>query len=188
MGADDLTEGWVRDVLTFWFVDIGPAGWFRKSEATDDAIRSRFLPVYETLAACDDPGLLVSKVDVALASLIVLDQFPRNMFRNSPRSFESDPLARRVADIAIARGLDQSAAPERRVFFYLPFEHSEDASDQERSVMLIAALGDADFTAYAEAHKRIIDRFGRFPHRNAVLGRSSTPEELAFLAEPGSSF
>lgn len=188
MGGDGLEEGWVREVLTFWFDDIGPAGWFRKSDATDDAIRARFLPVYEKLAASDDPSHLLSHADRGLAALIVLDQFSRNMFRNSPRAFESDPLARRIADVAIARGLDQAVARDRRIFFYLPFEHSEDATDQMRSVMFIAALGDADFTAYVEAHERVIDRFGRFPHRNAILGRSSTPEEMAFLAEPGSSF
>ena len=120
--------------------------------------------------------------------MLVLDQFPRNMFRDTPQAFATDALARAVAQGAIAQGLDDGLEPEQRVFLYLPLEHSEDKDDQALAVALISGLGDAEFTRYAQAHKAVIDRFGRFPHRNAVLGRPSTPEEQAFLAEPGSAF
>jgi uncharacterized protein (DUF924 family) len=131
----------------------------------------------------------LSSPEQALATVIVLDQFPRNMFRGSPRAFAADPLALGVAREAVARGIDTRVGPiERRVFFYLPFEHSEDLADQNRSVELMRTLGDPEFDKYADAHRVIIERFGRFPHRNAVLGRISTPEEIAFLNGPNSSF
>src|SRR5690606_31912924 len=112
----------------------------------------------------------------------------RNLHRGSPRAFATDPIARRLARTALADGLDQAMSKRERIFIYLPFEHSEDSADQEQSVRLFAQLNDENLTKYAVAHKVIIDRFGRFPHRNAVLGRQSTPEEIAFLDEPMSSF
>jgi uncharacterized protein (DUF924 family) len=123
----------------------------------------------------------------ALALVIVLDQFPRNMFRHSARSYAADPLARAVARRAIAKGFDLRIAMPERTFFYLPFEHSEDLADQERSVELMRGTGDADSLKWAELHADIIRRLGRFPHRNAVLGRTTTPEEQAFLDKGGFS-
>ena len=117
----------------------------------------------------------------ALALIIVLDQFPRNMCRGSARTFAADPAARAVADRALARGFDQNLALNERQFFYLPFEHSEALADQERSCALCRATGDAELLKWAELHADIIRRFGRFPHRNAVLGRTTTPDEQAFL-------
>ncbi|HEU5272563.1 MAG TPA: DUF924 family protein, partial [Xanthobacteraceae bacterium] len=145
----------------------------------DADIRTRFLATYEAAAA----GRLAwdETADGALALLIVLDQFPRNMFRGSARAFAADPLARTIASRAIERGFDQAAAPSERSFFYLPFEHSEALADQERCIALNRAAGDADALKWAEQHADIIRRFGRFPHRNKALGRATTPEEQAFL-------
>jgi uncharacterized protein (DUF924 family) len=123
----------------------------------------------------------VDAPESARALVIVLDQFPRNMFRGTARSFATDTLARAVAERAIAEGFDRKVALPELQFFYLPFEHSEDLADQERAVTLMAATGDADLLKWAKLHADIIRRFGRFPHRNAMLGRTSTPEEQAFL-------
>jgi uncharacterized protein (DUF924 family) len=167
-----------HDVLAFWRA-AGPDKWFTKDAAFDDAIRARFLATCEAAAAralaWDDSA------EGALALLIVLDQFPRNIFRGSARAFAADPLAREVATRAIARGFDSQVAVAERGFFYLPFEHSEALADQERCVALNRASGDADALKWAELHADIIRRFGRFPHRNAVLGRATTPDEQAFL-------
>lgn len=123
-----------------------------------------------------------------LAALIVLDQFPRNMFRDTPRAFATDPLALALARQMVDAGLDRDFSKDERMFLYLPFEHSEQAADQARCCALFALLEDSELLRYAQAHKDIIDRFGRFPHRNATLGRSSTHEEIEFLKQPGSSF
>jgi uncharacterized protein (DUF924 family) len=168
-----------EDVLTFWLA-AGPARWFEHDEAFDAAVQARFTATYEAAAA----GLLRDWEDwpkSALALVIVLDQFPRNMFRRSERAFATDPLAREVARSAIARGFDQQIAIPARTFFYLPFEHSENLADQEHAVALMREAGDADQLKWAELHADIIRRFGRFPHRNAVLGRTTTPQEQAFL-------
>jgi uncharacterized protein (DUF924 family) len=165
-------------VLAFWRA-AGPDKWFKKDEAFDVDIRTRFLATYEAAAA----SRLAWDHDAegALALLIVLDQFPRNMFRDSARAFAADPLARTVASRAIARGFDQSIAVPERGFFYLPFEHSEEPADQERCGALNRTSGDADAIKWAELHADIIRRFGRFPHRNKVLGRATTAEEQTFL-------
>jgi uncharacterized protein (DUF924 family) len=171
-----------QDVLAFWRA-AGPDKWFTKDTAFDDAIRTRFLATYEAAAArtlaWDDTA------EGALALLIVLDQFPRNIFRGSARAFAADALAREVAARTIARGFDSQVAVPERGFFYLPFEHSETLADQERCIALNRASGDADALKWAELHADIIRRFGRFPHRNAVLGRSTTAEEQAFLDSGG---
>jgi uncharacterized protein (DUF924 family) len=166
-------------VLAFWR-DAGPDKWFKKDEAFDVAIRDRFLTTHEA-AAQSELGHWETTPDGALALTIVLDQFPRNMFRGSARAFAADPMARAVADRALAHGFDQNVGPDERQFFYLPFEHSELLADQERSCALYRATGDAELLKWAELHADIIRRFGRFPHRNAVLGRLTTPEEQAFL-------
>ncbi len=185
--AADAGEAWIGEVLGFWFEELGREKWFAKDPGVDAKIRQRFERLYEVLTKWPPEDALAS-AKRALATVIVLDQFPRNLFRDDAQAFATDGLARDIAERAIANGLDQGLAPERRVFLYLPFEHSEDAGDQRRSLALISTLGDAEFESYAHRHKDVIDRFGRFPHRNAALGRVSTPEEDAFLREPGSGF
>jgi uncharacterized protein (DUF924 family) len=172
-------------VLSFWR-QAGADKWFEKDAAFDEDIRRRFLETYEAAAA----GQLGDWEDTPAGSLalaIVLDQFPRNMFRGSPRAFAADPLACAVADRALARGFDHKVDPVERQFFYLPFEHSESMADQERCCALFRATGDAELLKWAELHADIIRRFGRFPHRNRLLGRVSTPEEQAFLDGGGFS-
>jgi len=179
---------WVADVLRYWLEELSLEQCFQKSDEIDTTIRARFGELHERLAREDDGTIRTEAPRELLAAIIVFDQFSRNLHRGSPRAFATDPIALRLARTAIADGLDQAMSKRERIFIYLPFEHSEDRADQERSVELFAQLDDEDLTKYALAHKVIIDRFGRFPHRNAVLGRQSTPEEIAFLTEPMSSF
>ncbi len=173
------------DVVAFWQA-AGPKTWYRKDASFDAEILARFLATYEA-AAANNLSAWENTATGALALLIVLDQFPRNMFRGSARAFAADALARAAADRAIARGFDQEIEPPLRTFFYLPFEHSENLADQERCVTLARATGDADTLKWAQLHADIIRRFGRFPHRNAVLGRTTTPEEQVFLDAGGFS-
>lgn len=171
------------DVVAFW-LEAGPKAWFEKNEAFDEEIRQRFLKVHEAAAA----GALSdweTSAEGALALLILLDQFPRNMFRGTARMFASDPLARSIAAGSIVRGFDAQVTAGMRGFFYLPFEHSEDIADQSRSIAFYKTSGDADDLKWAEIHADIIRRFGRFPHRNAALDRATTPEEQTFLDEGG---
>ena len=183
-----MTDATLGAVLDFWFgaketPDYGQFRdiWFRAATpAFDQEIRDRFLGVHEAAAR----GELDRAMDTAegvLALLILLDQFPRNMFRGQPRAFATDAKARAVAEHAIARGFDQQVPLACRTFFYLPFEHSEDMADQKRGVALFRALGEARGIEAALEHLEVIARFGRFPHRNAVLGRASTPEEIEYL-------
>ena len=167
------------DVVAFWR-EAGPKRWFEKDFAFDEEIRRRFSELHDAAADGNLAGWERS-AEGALALLILLDQFPRNMFRGEARAFATDPMARAIAAGALVRGFDAQVAPELRGFFYLPFEHSEDLGDQERAVAFYQAAGDAEGLKWAELHADIIRRFGRFPHRNAVLGRSTTPEERAFL-------
>jgi uncharacterized protein (DUF924 family) len=180
-------EPWVEEVLKFWFEELGREAWFQKSDATDELIRSRFLELHERIAGESAEAALTSPRR-ALATIILLDQFPRNMFRGTARAFATDSKALEVARGAVECGLDKVLDKDGRAFMYLPFEHSEDLGDQERAVELFTPLGDDEYTRYAIAHRDIIARFGRFPHRNAILGRPSTPEEEEFLKQPGSSF
>jgi uncharacterized protein (DUF924 family) len=173
------------EVVSFWR-EAGPHRWFTKDAAFDNQIRERFFDTYEAAAAGKLSGWEHSAQD-ALALLILLDQFPRNMFRGDARTFATDPLARAVAAGAIVRGFDSQVPADLRSFFYLPFEHSEDLADQERGIAFYTAAGDADGLKWAEIHADIIRRFGRFPHRNAVLGRATTPEEQKFLDDGGFS-
>ena len=168
-----------ESVLTFWRA-AGPDKWFKKDTAFDDDIRARFMETYEAAAAGKLSGW-EQTAEGALALTIVLDQFPRNMFRGDARTYAADPQARMVAERAVERGFDQVVPLSDRQFFYLPFEHSEAMADQERSCALVAATGDADLLKWAQLHADIIRRFGRFPHRNAMLGRATTAEEQAFL-------
>jgi uncharacterized protein (DUF924 family) len=186
-----------RDVLDFWFGNRARTLWFATDATFDDEIRLRFGDV-STSAATGELDHWSSSGEGALALVIALDQFPRNMYRGSPRAFACDAKARAIADRAIEDRLDQAMSLEHRRFLYLPFEHSELAADQARSVVLFsqwaADHGDDhraaadDEMRYVFRHCEIIRRFGRFPHRNAVLARASTPAELAFLAEPDASF
>jgi uncharacterized protein (DUF924 family) len=178
---------WVADVFSYWFDELTLEQCFQKSDVIDGTIRTRFSALHEQLAR-DDGSISTEAPRELLAAIIVFDQFSRNLYRGSPRAFATDPIARRLARTAVADGLDQAMSKRERIFVYLPYEHSEDAADQEQSVRLFAQLDDEDLTKYAVAHKVIIDRFGRFPHRNVALGRESTPEEIAFLEEPMSSF
>lgn len=182
-----VADDWAGDVLKFWFEETKPEQWFKKDPAFDAAIRRRFLALHEVLAASTTEALF-SDARTALAAVIVFDQMSRNMFRDSARAFATDRHAYWIAEAAIAKGFDTDLTKDQRMFLYLPFEHAEDRQAQERCVALMATLGDADLSKWAEAHKAIIDRFGRFPHRNAALGRSSTAEEAEFLKQPGSAF
>lgn len=184
MVSDASDASWCDGVLHFWFDDLSFEQWWRKDAALDARIRGRFLSLYKDLAS--HPVVAAADPRVALAAVIVLDQFPRNMFRNDPRAFLTDPLARAVAARAIAEGRDLRAEKGLRAFIYLPFEHSENMADQERSITLFAPLGE-DSLKWAVLHADIIRKFGRFPHRNAVLGRATTPEETAFLKDGGFS-
>jgi uncharacterized protein (DUF924 family) len=172
-----------EEVLSFWR-EAGPDRWYQADPGFDALVRARFQAVHEAAAA----GKLSDWEQTpagALALVIVLDQFPRNMFRGSARAFATDRLALAVADRAIARGFDREFPMPERIFFYLPFEHSESLADQERSVALCQATGDADAIKWAQLHLDVIRRFGRFPHRNEMLGRGSTPAEIAFLKGGG---
>ena len=172
-----------NDILGFWR-SAGPKKWFAKSDAFDQAIRLKFEPVH-LAAARGDYDDWTATPDAALALLILLDQFPRNLYRGSAHAFATDPKARAIARAAVEAGFDRQVEPELRNFFYLPFEHSEDISDQDYSLALCAEAGVENDLKWARIHRDIIVRFGRFPHRNAVLGRVTTPEEQEFLDEGG---
>ena len=184
-----------QEVLDFWFGREGEPGygefreaWFRKDPEFDRKVSDRFEDLYEEAAA----GALEGWKEEArscLALVILLDQFPRNMFRGDPRSYATDRTAQETAEYAIDRALDRELPAFQRMFLYMPFMHSEDLGRQRRSIELFRALGsEVDVTGYAVRHMEIIERFGRFPHRNEVLGRPTSPEEAEFLAQPGSSF
>ena len=177
----------IDEILHFWFEELDPKDWWRKDDALDATIAARFMPVYAALREGVPASWLESPQGV-LAAILVLDQFPRNMFRDEPQAFATDAQALALAKQAIAAGLDMRLEPERRAFIYVPFQHVEDRADQARSVELFTALGQKLNLDFAIRHKEIIDRFGRFPHRNAILGRASTDEEREFLKQPGSSF
>ena len=174
-----------HEVAAFWR-DAGPSRWFTKDEAFDAEFKARFEAAHHA-AATGALDAWASEAEGALALLVLLDQFPRNAWRGSAHMFATDGKARAIARAALEAGLDRQVDDALRPFFYLPFMHSESLADQERSVALNASL-DANTQRFAVLHRDIIARFGRFPHRNAVLGRASTPEEVEFLKGPGSSF
>jgi uncharacterized protein (DUF924 family) len=186
-----------RDVLEFWFAPAAQALWFERNTAFDDEIRRRFATAVQTAQAGQMDSWQQSP-EGALALLLVLDQFARNIHRGSAKAFLGDERARAIAGQALARGFDQQLPFHRQRFFYLPFEHSEQLADQHRAIELFtraleqAAPEDREAAIeqleYAHRHRVVIERFGRFPHRNEALGRPSTEDELAFLKEPGSSF
>jgi len=180
----------IRNVLEFWLAPANRPQWFKKEAAFDEEVRRRFEAVHERAAA----GRLASWQETpegALALLLCLDQFPRNMYRGTPRAFATDAKARLVADWAVDRGFDMSFKDEQvRLFFYLPFEHSEDLDDQHRAVELTRqrCAADPEILRYAILHRDVIEKFGRFPHRNAILGRPNTPDEEEYLQQPGAGF
>jgi uncharacterized protein (DUF924 family) len=170
------------EMVAFWR-QAGPSLWFTKDADFDRRFREAFLAAHEA-AARGDLDVWLAKPEGALALLLLLDQFPRNAFRDTPRMYATDAAARRIATAAVDAGHDQQMPKELRTFFYLPFGHSEDLVDQERCVALCRHLGPPDSTS-SERHRDIVRRFGRFPHRNSILGRSITPEEQAFLDQGG---
>lgn len=172
-----------HDVLRFWR-EAGMGKWFGGGPAFDAECRDRFLDAHHA-AARREYEHWMDAAEGALALVLLLDQIPRNVFRASAHGYATDPLALHYATRAIAAGLDAAADPALRFFFYLPFEHSEQLQDQERAVELFTALGNANLLGYATAHRDVIARFGRFPHRNAALGRSNTPDEQAWLDAGG---
>ena len=187
-----------EDIVDFWFGAEGSpergrarAEWFRKDAAFDDAIRARFGATVERALGGGYEAWDATPAG-ALARVVVLDQFTRNIFRDTPRAFAGDARALAAADAAVARGFDRAVDAVQRAFFYLPFEHAEDVAMQHRSLALFGdlarATGDDTLLVWARRHADVIFRFGRYPHRNAVLGRASTPEEVEFLAQPGSRF
>lgn len=175
------------EINAFWFEETDRENWFKKNEAFDQELRARF---GETLEVACDGGLTgwEETLDGTVALILVLDQFSRNLFRGSPRAFEQDARALALARGLVASGRDRALDKDRRLFIYLPFEHSEHLADQERCVALMADLDDPELLGYAIAHRDVIARFGRFPHRNAALGRQSTAEEAEYLSQPGAGF
>ena len=176
-----------QDVLHFWFDQSTPQQWFQKDAAFDAAIRDRFAALHASAAQGE---LWAWRTTAAgrLAEILVLDQFSRNLFRDDARAFAQDGMALVLAQECVARQDDAALAPQQRAFVYMPYMHSESLRVQEASVALFTALGNANNLDFAHRHHVIVERFGRFPHRNAVLGRTSTAEERAFLEQPGSSF
>lgn len=176
-----------QDILEFWLDEIGPKGWYESSEALDATIRKKFMETWE--AACEGTfSLWLTYPSGALAYIILMDQFPRNMFRDEGKAFSSDRVALAAAKSAIERGWDLRIDEPARQFFYLPLMHSENLCDQDRCVRLICERmpqADASNLLHARAHRDVIRRFGRFPHRNVVLGRNDTPSESRFLSEGG---
>ncbi len=176
-----------QSILDFWFNEIEPAHWWKVDPAFDHLVGQRFGRLFEQAASAElfewratPPG--------RLAEVIVLDQFPRNMFRGRPRAFGTDTLALALAQEAVAAGADLLLDQQRRVFLYMPYMHSESALIHETALRLFRDRAPADNHEFELRHKAIIDRFGRYPHRNVILGRESTAEETEFLTQPGSSF
>jgi uncharacterized protein (DUF924 family) len=171
-----------RDVLDFWR-EAGPSRWFKKDEGFDRQFAGRFMAAHEA-AARGDLDQWANDADGSLALLILLDQFPRNVFRGTPRMFATDAKARDLSHGAIAAGFDAAFEPPLRNFFYMPLMHSERLEDLDLCVKLLSAMG-GNAARYAQHHRKIVERFGRFPHRNAILGRTTPPDEQRFLDEGG---
>jgi len=169
---------WRRKVLTFWFEEVGPDHWWRGGETIDALCRDRFADLYAEKRQLPPESFLGDPL-TALAGVILFDQLPRNMFRDHADQFMSDSLALAIAKGAVDRGYDKQLSKDEKTFLYMPFQHSEVLADQERSLILFTALGDDWLLGFAKKHYELIKRFGRFPHRNAMLGRQPRPDELA---------
>lgn len=176
-----------QQVLEFWFEEIEPRQWWVKDENLDTLIRDRFAVLYDKAKSCELFSWR-SRPEGRLAEIITLDQFPRNMFRDTPDAFATDSLALALAQEAVSLGFDQSLTPSQRSFLYMPYMHSESRAIHEVAVPLFRKNANESAYEYELKHKEIIDRFGRYPHRNEILGRASTPEEVEFLKLPGSGF
>jgi uncharacterized protein (DUF924 family) len=176
-----------QPILHFWFTELTPKQHFAQDAALDEAIRTRFGATLEAAAQCDLFAWRATP-EGRLAEVLVLDQFSRNVYRDTALAFAQDALALVLAQELVASGQDRSLPLAQRSFAYMPYMHSESALAHTQAVALFSQPGLEDILRFELRHKAIIDRFGRYPHRNAVLGRSSTPEELAFLSQPGSSF
>ena len=175
------------DILNFWFEELTPKQWWVKDPELDARIQQRFGEIHAR-ACLSELFAWRESPEGRLAEIIVLDQFSRNIYRDHAKAFAADPLALGLAQVAVQTGDDQKLVKERRVFLYMPYMHSESAFVHDEAVRLFTELGIENNLEFEHKHKAIIDRFGRYPHRNALLGRESTPEELEFLQQPGSSF
>ncbi len=164
------------EILAYWFDEVGPDRWWTRSDETDETIRTRFQDLWSEWRSHTAESFLGTARD-ALAGVILFDQFPRNMFRDSAEAFSTDPLALAIAKGAVDKRLDETLSQDERSFLYMPFMHSEDLDDQQRSLLLFTALGIQNSLDFAHKHHDIVARFGRFPHRNAVLGRAMRPGE-----------
>lgn len=176
-----------NDILDFWFTETSHEQWFKPDSQFDELIRERFIHVYNEVRS----GKMAHWRDTPegrLAEIIVLDQFARNIFRDTPQAFTGDEMALQLAREAVSINIDEKLPVEQRAFLYMPYMHSEDKKIHRYAVLLFAQNGLEEQLEYEKLHKSIIDRFGRYPHRNKILGRKSTPEELEFLKEPNSSF
>lgn len=182
MTSDAVEQSWVNNVLGYWFGQLTYDDWFTRKDQTDKAITERFLSLYRSIANAV-PKEAYGEPRAALAAIIVLDQFPRNMFRGKAEAFATDDLALELARNALDHQFDAALEESMRHFLYMPFMHSEVLADQERCVSLFKSLGNGENVKYAVEHRDIIARFGRFPHRNRALGRESTPKEKAFLSK-----
>ena len=185
--SQPIEDAELRAVLDYWLLQTGPEKWFIRDDALDGEIRAKFSSLH-VRAVAGELAHWRGTPDGCLGEIILLDQFSRNLYRGHPRAYAADAQAREVMTLALARDFDAAMSQDERRFLYMPLQHSEDAEDQARSVDLFRTLEDDDTFKYTLRHQEIIARFGRFPHRNADLGRDSTAEEIAFLAEPDSSF
>jgi uncharacterized protein (DUF924 family) len=176
-----LSEDWRADVLKFWF-GLKPEQWWGGGEELDHRIKQDFLKLWFEKRQLPVEAFLTDPL-TSLAGVILFDQFPRNMFRGHADAYSTDHIALAIAKEAIALGFDKELASEERKFLYMPFQHSENLDDQNRAVLLFTELGDQHQLGYAKHHREIIERYGRFPHRNAILGRASRPDEIASGAD-----
>lgn len=176
-----MNPDWRADVIEFWF-GLKPDQWWGGDPELDHRIREGFLKLWSEKRQLPVDSFLTDPM-TALAAVILFDQFPRNMFRGHADAYSTDPLALGIANEAVSRGLDEELDPAERKFLYMPYQHSEDLDDQNRAVLLFTRIGDDQQIGYARHHRDIIERFGRFPHRNSILGRASRPEEIAAGAD-----
>ena len=172
-----MSQDWRADILKFWF-GLTYDQWFKTDPTLDHQIRQRFLKLWAEKRQLPVASFLADSL-TALAAVILFDQFPRNMFRDNADQFSTDNIELGIAKAAVDGRFDEQLAPDERAFLYMPFQHSENMADQNRSILLFTELGDERFVKYAKLHHDIIERFGRFPHRNATLGRAPRPEEVA---------
>lgn len=177
-----------ENILIFWFEDHGPEDWYKKDDGFDQEIREKFFPLYESLKDGNVEKMIETPA-TALAYIILFDQFPRNMFRGTPQAFARDDLALSLAKLSVARGYDQEFENTKRAFFYIPFMHSEDINDQKECVRLCKNMDKEGTTyEYAVKHLEVIEKFGRFPHRNEILDRKNTTAEEEYLSRPDAGF